>query len=476
MSKHPLEKILHPTSIAVVGASDKTTTMGYSYVTHLLEYGFRGDIYPVNPKYTEIKGLKAYPSLREIPGRVDYVISCVPSHKVPDMLEDCAQKSVKGIHLYTARFSETGRQDAIDLERKVLQKVRDSGIRLIGPNCMGLYYPAEGISFAYDLPRESGAVGLISQTGGGAATFVNIAAMRGIRFSKVFSYGNGLDLNECDYLEYLTQDPETKVITMYIEGVKEGQRFRDVLRRAAAVKPVIITKAGRGKTGIKAAASHTASLAGAAKTWKTVIAQSGGVYTQSLEEMTDFAVAFLFLPPIGGPRVGISGGGGGPSVLAADVCEEEGLDVAPLPSEIREELKAKAPSVWDWVGNPADVSILGGAGVTGVDMMRMMASSDNFDLLVACMPEVPLANREQTLLRIENEVMNYIAVKKAYPKPLLAVLGEKSLGIDDYDHWRWRLTGEMRTELINAGIPVFPTMQQAARAVKIQIDYYSKKG
>ena len=475
MSKHPLETILHPKSIAVVGASDKANTMGYSYVTHLLEYGYRGDIYPVNPKYTEIQGLKAYPNLREIPGFVDYVISCVPSHGVLDMLEDCAEKGVKGVHFYTARFSETGHQDAIRLEQEVLKKVRESGVRLIGPNCMGLYYPEEGISFAYDLPKEPGSLGLISQTGGGAATFVNMASMRGIRFSKVFSYGNGLDLNECDYLDYLTQDPETKVITMYIEGVKDGQRFQDSLHRATAKKPVIITKAGRGKAGVKAAASHTASLAGAAKTWKTVIVQAGAVYAKSLEEMTDYGVAFIFLPPIGGPRVGISGGGGGPSVLAADECEEEGLDVVPLPPEIREELKTKAPSVWDWVGNPADVSILGGAGITGVDMLRMMASNDNFDLLLACMPEVPLANKDQTLLRIKNEMMSYITVKKAYSKPLLAVLGEKSLGIDDYGHWRWRLAGEMRTELIKAGIPVFPTMKQAARAVIKLIGYYARK-
>jgi acyl-CoA synthetase (NDP forming) len=475
-SNHPLEEILHPQSIAVVGASDKPSSRGHSFTHHLLSYGYGGEIYPVNPKYSEILGMKAYPNLREIPGPVDYVISCVPAPEVIKMLEDCSHKGVKAVHLFTARFSETGHREAAELEEEVLKQARSSGIRLIGPNCMGLYYPREGISFAYDLPKEPGSVGLISQTGGGAAIFVNVASMRGIRFSKVISYGNALDLSEADYLDYFSQDPETKIIVMYVEGVKDAQRFFDSLRRAASAKPVIITKGGRGASGTKAAASHTASLSGSHETWETVVAQAGALSAYDFDEMADLAVSFYFLPPIQGARVGISGGGGGPSVLAADECEEAGLDVVPLPKEIREELRTKAPAIWDWVGNPTDVSILGGFGFTGIDMLKMMAKNRDFDLLIANVTEVPLASKEDTLSRLRGEVQGYIEVKNTSSKPLLVVIGEKSLGMEDYGHWRWKLTGELRSELLAADTVFYPTMKRAAQSARRLIDYYQRRG
>jgi acyl-CoA synthetase (NDP forming) len=474
MTAHPLEEVLHPRSIAVVGASGTPGAWGYSFTRHLLDYGFRGQIYPVNPNYPEILGLKAYPSLMAIPGTVDYVISCVPASEVLNMLAECSQKSVKVVHLYTARFSETGRRQAAELEQEVLRQARKSGIRLIGPNCMGLYYPKEGISFAYDLPKESGVTGMVSQTGGGAAIFVLLAAMRGIRFSKVISYGNALDFDESDYLDYFSQDPETKIIVMYIEGVKNGRKFFDALCRAAASKPVIITKGGRGQSGARAAISHTASLAGTARTWQTVVAQAGALWAENFDEMTDLAVSFSFLPPIRGRRVGITGGGGGPSVLSADECEEAGLEVVPLPPEIREELKVKAHPIWDWISNPVDVSILGGFGVTSTDMLRMMANNPNFDLLLANITEVPLARKEDSILRFRNEADDYTKIREESSKPLLVVLAEKSLGIEDHNHWRWQLTSELRTKYLAANIPVYPSVARAARAARKMLDYYQR--
>jgi acyl-CoA synthetase (NDP forming) len=476
MPDHPLEAVLHPKSIAVVGASDKPGSRGYSYTHHLLDYGFKGHIYPVNPKYPEVLGMKAFPTVRDIPGTVDFVISCVPSHEVLNMLKHCSKKGVKGVHLFTARFSETGRHEAIELERAVLELARNLGIRLIGPNCMGLYIPGEGISFAYDLPQESGSVGMISQTGGGAAIYVNLASMRGVRFSKVISYGNGLDLTESDYLDYFAQDSETTIITMYVEGVKDGRRFLESLRHAASIKPVIVVKGGKGQAGARMTSSHTASLAGSIRTWEAAVLQAGAVSAKNFDEMADLAASFYFLPPIPGPRLGMLGGGGGPSVLAADECEEEGLEVLPLPNEIQEELKTRAALVWDWIGNPIDLSILGGSGISGTEMLEMMAANHNYDLLLANTTEVPLASQADTPARAENEVKEYIALKNKYPKPFLVVLGEKSLGIEDYDHWRWRLTGQMRTELIAAGIPVYPSVKRAARAARKLIDYYQRKG
>jgi acyl-CoA synthetase (NDP forming) len=341
---------------------------------------------------------------------------------------------------------------------------------------MGLYIPGEGISFAYDLPQESGSVGMISQTGGGAAIYVNLASMRGVRFSKVISYGNGLDLTESDYLDYFAQDSETTIITMYVEGVKDGRRFLESLRHAASIKPVIVVKGGKGQAGARMTSSHTASLAGSIRTWEAAVLQAGAVSAENFDEMADLAASFYFLPPIPGPRLGMLGGGGGPSVLAADECEEEGLQILPLPNEIQEELKTRAALVWDWIGNPIDLSILGGSGISGTEMLEMMAANHNYDLLLANTTEVPLASQEDTPARAENEVKEYIALKNKYPKPFLVVLGEKSLGIEDYDHWRWRLTGQMRTELIAAGIPVYPSVKRAARAARKLIDYYQRKG
>jgi len=473
-----LEEILHPRSIAVVGASGNPGTFGYSYVHHLLYYGYRGKIYPVNPRYSEILGIKVYPTLKDVPGFVDYVISCVPASEVLNMLEDCSQKGVKAVHLYTARFSETGRPDAAGLEQEVLEKARKRDIRLIGPNCMGIYYPQEGLSFGYDLPRESGGVGMASQTGGGASGFVYMASFRGLRFSKVISYGNALDFNESDYLDYLSQDPETEIILIYVEGVRDGRRFFDALSRAASTKPVIITKGGRGESGTRAVASHTASIAGSSKTWESAVAQAGAISAQNFDEMADLAVSFYFLPPIRGTRVGIVGGGGGPSVLSADECEEAGLDVIPLPAQFREELRGKGIPIWDWVGNPTDVSILGGFGFTDINMLHMMGMDHNFDLLIANVNEtvlVTLSREEGMNLRLKSAVEGYTRVKEDSSKPLLAVIGEKSPGIDDYDHWSWKLISEVRTKLIAAGIPFYPTVGRAASAARKLIEYYRRR-
>jgi len=468
MSTHPLEEILHPQSIAVVGAST-ASVLGGNFVRALLEYGFKGKIYPVNPKYSEILGIRTYPSLREIPGSIDYVISAVPASEVLNMLEDCSQKGVKCIHFFTGRFSETGRHEAAELEQEILKQARKWGIRLIGPNCMGIYYPREGISFHGEFPKELGSVGLASQSGAGAIHFVHSGSLRGIRFSKVISYGNALDFNECDYLDYFSQDPETKIILMYIEGVRDGKRFFNALRQAVSTKPVIILKGGRGKSGARAAASHTASLAGATKIWETAVTQAGAVSAENFDELTDLAVSFHFLPPITSVRVGIApGGGGGASVLAADQCEEAGLDVIPLPADIREELKSKCISTWDWIGNPIDTSQtrVDVTFSTG-DMLQMMARNQNFDLLIADIGEP--RQWGQRVVTAEAHLEQY-KLEMRNLKPLLAVVGEGSLGINDYN--RWKVMGEVRTKLIAANIPVYPTIERAARAARKLVDYY----
>ncbi|HEY41397.1 MAG TPA: hypothetical protein G4O18_06010 [Dehalococcoidia bacterium] len=478
MSVETLEEILHPQSVAVIGASANSRSWGYSYTHHLIEYGFRGDIYPVNPNYPEILGIKAYPNLSSVPGTVDYVVSCVPAGDVLSLLAECVQKEVKVVHLYTARFSETGREDAAELEQEILRQARKVGIRLIGPNCMGVYHPEHGLSFGYNLPKEPGPVGMLSQSGGGASGFVRVAANRGIRFSKVISYGNALDLNECDYLEYFAWDPKTQIIAVYIESPREGQRFFDMLRHVTSEKPVIIVKGGRGQAGNRATVSHTASLAGSMNTWEAMITQANAILAANFDELADLAISFSVLPPVRGPRVGIAGGGGGPSVLSADECEEAGLEVVPLPPEIRQELKDKGVSIWDWIGNPVDVSIIGGFGVADLDMLRMMGLNENFDLLIGLINEnvmQTLSLPEGIAQRLQGAVGGYKQVKEETGKPLLAIVGDDSSGSDEYGQQNGQLVSEVRSNLIAAGIPFYPTVGRAANAARKLYDYYARK-
>jgi len=337
---------------------------------------------------------------------------------------------------------------------------------------MGFYDPQQGISWRDDFPKEPGAAGLAFQSSFAAEDLIHLASPRGIRFSKVVGYGNALDFNESDFLEYLSQDPETKLILMYVEGVRDGKRFFKVLRQAASTKPVIILKGGRGESGARAAASHTASLAGSMKIWETLVTQAGAVSAQDLDELIDLALSFYFLPPIRGRRVGVAGGAGGPSVFAADQCEEAGLDVVPLPTEIRSELKSKGIPIWDWIGNPADMSIAGGADFTPGDMLQMMARNQNFDLLIAIIGTPRVGG--QQVVTVDTHFARY-KLKEISQKPLLAVVMDKSLGIDDYEDPMCKLLCEIRTELITANIPFYPTMGRAARAARKLIDYYQRR-
>jgi acyl-CoA synthetase (NDP forming) len=466
---NPLENLLQPRSIAIVGASSHSRP---DFVVALQNLGFKGALYLVNIKEPEVHGIKTYMNVNDIPGPVDYVITAIPAAAVPGLIDDCARKGVKVAHLYTGRFGETGRAQDASLEQEVLRRARKGGVRIIGPNCMGLYYPRLGIGWSDDFPTDSGPVGMASQSSYAPHDLIMAATPRGIRFSKVIGFGNALDLNECDFLEYLTDDPDTKVILFYIEGVKDGTRFLRALRRAAESKPTIIIKGGKGEAGARAAASHTASLAGSIKTWKAMVAQAGAIFTSSLEEMMDYALTFSFVQSISGPNVGIAGSGGGPSVLAADQCEEAGLKVVPLPDTIRDELKRKDISIWDWVSNPVDMSITGGLFSAG-DLLNMMARDPHFDFLIAIMGEQHY-QKQMTGMMADNFLKRY-GLSGFEGKPLLAVVPDKSYDMLRCDEPSVRLMADIRTRLIESHIPIYPTMERAARSARMLLDYSNRK-
>lgn len=358
--KHPLDFVFHPRSIAIVGVSSRPRDWGGGnmFLRMQLNAGFHGPVYPVNPNVDEVMGLKCYPSLTAIPGPVDHVISSIPASGVLDLMDDAAAKKVRCVHFFTAGFRETGDPERIELERKVLEKARAAGIRIVGPNCMGIYCPASGITFGMDFPKEPGDVAFISQSGLNGEDFIHHAAVLGVRFSKAVSYGNAVDLDESDFFEYCAADPETKIITAYIEGVKDGPRFRRALMAASAAKPVVILKGGLTSAGSRAADSHTGSLAGSPQVWDALCKQARVISAESLEELADLAVTFSRFRRPGGRGLAVIVVGGGASVMISDRAEKMGLPLPEMSEEVQAELRKFTPLAGTSIRNPLDTVAL----------------------------------------------------------------------------------------------------------------------
>ncbi|MBI3953037.1 MAG: CoA-binding protein [Chloroflexi bacterium] len=469
--EHPLEFIFQPRSIAVAGASPERGRSGNEYVRQLQHYGFRGPIYPVHPEATTVEGLPVYRSVLDAPGPVDYVISCVPAAALPQLVDECGRKGVRALHAFTGRFRETGRPEAAALEQEVRRRARRAGLRLIGPNCMGLYVPRQGIGFKYNFPHEPGPVAFLSQSGGNCAELVYRGSLRGLRFSKVISYGNGLDLTESDFLDYLAADPETAVVGAYMEGVQDGRRLLAALQHLAASKPVVVLKGGRTRAGARSVSSHTGSLAGATAVWDVACRQAGAIQVSDLEEMIDLLVAFRFLKPVQGLGVGVVGGGGGRTVQSADDCEAAGLTVVPLPPDVREKLRPLAPAFADWIGNPLDISILAGANVLP-EMVKLMGGHPAFDAIIANVGEDWFLDTPESAGRmLTSTLKSYLALGPTQPKPFALVLGTS----EGPDEWRWRAIEEAKRQFWEAGLAVFPTIARAARALAQAHTYYRRR-
>ncbi|MCH7488526.1 MAG: CoA-binding protein [Chloroflexi bacterium] len=466
-----LASLLRPGSIAVVGASANPDSPGHDYLRCLVEFGFAGPVYPVHRREPEIRGLKAYPDLASIPGDVEFVISCIPSGGILELLDACAEKGVRTVQLFTGRFSETGREEGAELEREVLRRVRAAGIRLLGPNCMGLHDPGWGISFRPDLPRRTGPVAFLSQSGNNTTEVLLHSDVRGIGYRAAISYGNALDIDEADLLDLLGKDSETRVIGAYIEGVRDGRRFLDALRAAGKEKPVVVFKGGRTGAGARSAVSHTAALAGSSEVWRGALRQAGAIEVHSQDELIDLFVAFTLFPQApAGRRVGAVGGGGGRAVQAADACTEEGLEVPPLSDDIRSQIRERAPDLWDWIGNPVDQSILAGAGagVSGAAVLEMMLDSPQFDLLIANVGEDWVLGRPDSARRLNHIVERFAGIGRRSQKPVAYVLGPA----DSPDEERWRAVEQARTLLVDAGLAVFPTVERAAWALGCYVRWH----
>ena len=462
-----LEYIFHPKSIAIVGASpNPSSIVNYFFLDTLIQFGYEGKLYPIHPTASKIAGLKVYPSITDVPGPVDHVICGINAKLTPNLTRECVVKGVKVLQFYTSGFSETGEEEGIRLQKEIAEIARTSGMRILGPNCMGIYCPSSKISYEASLSKESGNVGFFSQSGGNAVEGAQLADARGIYFSKIVSFGNASDINESDLLEYLTHDPQTTIIVGYIEGTKDGKRFASVLREAARTKPIIIVKGGLSEPGTAAVASHTGSLAGNNIVWGSLFDQLGIIQVYNFEEMVDLLLLFQHLEPPGGRRAGLVVAGGGNSILATDNCEMEGLSVPPFPQTIQRNLQEffpRKPSPGTIVRNPVDPSDLGWDPGIFSNVLKTLDNYDGVDLILA------YARTTVNIDQMNIVIDSLIETKKHLDKPiaLIAHHSEEPKSVSD--------AYEIQNRCHQAGIPVFPSFNRAARAMSRFIQYYERK-
>jgi len=356
MTEHLLDKIMKPKSIAVVGASTKEHTIGSDIMKRLQEYKFNGKIYPINPKGGIIEGLQAYTTVNEVPGDIDLAIIVVNSKFVLTTIDQCHEKGIKGLCVITAGFKETGKEGA-ELERQLLEKVHNYGMRCVGPNCLGVVNTEPTVRmdgcFAESLP-ERGHIGFVSQSGALGGGILNILKDLNLGFAQFISIGNQADVNAETALEYWENDKDVEQILLYMESIQNPSNFRKLASRISKKKPILALKAGRSAAGASAASSHTGSLAGADKAANALLMQSGVIREYSLQNLFATAKVFATSPIPQGDRVAIITNSGGPGIMATDAVCEYGMQMAKISDETKEKLRSFLPAAAS-VKNPIDM-------------------------------------------------------------------------------------------------------------------------
>ncbi|MCP4751573.1 MAG: hypothetical protein GY866_11815 [Proteobacteria bacterium] len=453
-----LDRLFYPRSIAVVGASPKVgmRMQANNYIKGSINQNFKGMIYPVHPKAENTMGFKSYARVRDIPDEVDLVIFAVPASAVLGVMEDCVEKGVKFVHFFTAGFSESGREEYAEIEEKIVCMAKDSGIRIVGPNCMGLYCPEGGLAFQPEFPAEAGSVGFFSQSGQLASYFIHLGAARGLTFSKVVSFGNASDLQAHDFLNYLAMDEKTEVIGSYLEGLKYGRGFFEAARNMVGKKPLVIYKGGQTEGGGRATQSHTGAIAGSQQIWESFCKQSGIISVSSMEEMACTLSALKKIPLPVRSNVAVLGGAGGGSVTMTDIAEKEGLKVPHLSQKTVDTLREVVPPEGSSVKNPLDVGFNFFFQGNLPRLMTLLRDDPIVDALIFVQPMGILSHfignsGVEMLRKLTMESRDILG------KPLLLVL-EKDI---------WQLHEDLQKAIEasyhEAGIATFPTFQMAAR-------------
>ncbi len=458
-----------PESIAIVGISRNggSTVPGYSghqLFRGLRDYGYGGRLYPVNPKADRILGEKAYASVVDIPERLDLVIVTVPAQVVPQVIDDCAAAGARYVHICSSGFGETGLAQGEKLEAQVLDKATKSGIKIIGPNCMGFSVPSANITAFADIGiPPQGTLGFISQSGGHARTFMMNAPTMGLGFSMVVSYGNGLMLDAVAFTEYLARDEATKIICIYLEGIRQGRCFKEVVKNASSVKPVILWKGGLTTPGSRAASSHTGSMAGSHEIWRGLYQQTGAVSVESLEEMAEAAMAFHLLKPISGARAAVLTMGGGSTVEAGDMCGRENLDVPKFTPETAQALAGLVSTVNQGLSNPMDLPGLMNDPVGFPRVLRLIAADPNIDIILVGLPAQQIASGYGFI------VQQIKAFNEEAPN-------SKQIVAAATDNWGLYETESQNRRLREWGVCAFSSVAGACRAINRLAAYYHHVG
>jgi acyl-CoA synthetase (NDP forming) len=449
-----LDLLFRPRSLAVIGISRDLARGGGFIWLKILTQGYGGKKFPVSRSCTELEGVPCYGSLSDIEGPIDLAIAAIPAAGVEGLLNECARKGIKFVVIHAAGFAELG-EEGRGLQEKILAEAKKNGIRLVGPNCMGIFCPESRLNTIVELdPSESqaGGVAFSGQSGWATEDFILGGNARGLRFSSVISSGNQADLNLLDYLSYFGNDPSTKVICAYAEGIPRGRDLLALASKIGLTKPVIIWKSGFSRAGTRAALSHSGSITGNREVWRGAARSAGIVAAEGFEDLVDLAVAFSTPPLPKGRKVGIMAEAGGGGISAADACERLGLEVRPFSPELREQLKKFLRNYlppFSGISNPLDLVWLPHetALTICVRSIELMAGEVDSVITMSYMPFV------------------VPGILPQYIEALGLVRDRFNLPIYVVPPYAAKAAEAMKT-LTLAGLPAFPSFERAARAIE----------
>lgn len=461
--RHFLDSFFNPRNIAVVGASGNALTLNFNLVGNLVKLGFSGEIYPVNPNADEILGIKAYADLKDIESEIDLVVSAVPAHMTLDIVKQCAEKKVKGVVLVAGGFSEADERGR-RVQDEIAHLLKQAGIRAIGPNALSPINTSNNLVVSF-LPVERltrGGVSFVFQSGLYDPRLNWILSDFHLGISKLIDLGNKMDINEVDALEYLVQDPDTKVIAIHLETIKgDGRKFMQLLKDTSREKPIVVLKSGRSAAGAKAAASHTGSMAKESDVvFDAVLRQSRAVRAQTLDDFFDFAKAFGLLTPPSGNRIVVASLAGGEGVIATDTCQQNGFSMAKPNRGTFGKLKAFFPP-WEIPLNPFDLGVCTQFHqfneVYNVFLESMLGDENVDCLAVGLPPFFPSLGTDEAL------------------RPFL--LGrEKGKPVVFWPHGMTESLHVVVEELELNGVPVYPSVARAIKALSVVYKYKIMQG
>jgi acyl-CoA synthetase (NDP forming) len=471
------EKLFQPRSIAVIGASTKTGLTINNFFSSLVKAQFPGILYPVNHHADEVMGYPAFRSLRDIPGPVDYAVIAVPRDSVIESIKDCISKKVAAVHIFTSGFGETNTSEGRKLNQE-LKNLISGKLRVIGPNCMGIYCPGSRMVYLAEQSLMAGDIGFISQSGGHASLFIETATSQGLYFSKSISLGNALDLGINDFLEHFGEDSEIQIIGVYVEGMQEGQgrRFLELVRKISPKKPVMIMKAGRDESGARAAASHTGSMAGSYSIWENMARQANAVIVNDYTEMADFIWAYKCLDQVPGLRAGVVSGGGGNSVWCGDIFSSLGLTLPPLTPQTQNKLLELTDLVGTIAQNPVDPNMSALDPEVHARVFEMLDAQPDIDILINIavfdfwynmVITKKLFTREQVIEEMEQRLE---MIRQRVKKPFVTVAFHVSENAD-----MTAILNQMRHKVRKQGVPCYTSLERMAAAVCRLYDYYRRR-